>query len=189
MPTLSETKLVILSTSAQRANGAVLPLSASLGLNKSTVTSTLKALIKSNLIAERQAIRGDEAWRETEDDRWALFITEAGLAAIGVDDGSAVQVPLETSADSKKKRRVSRKSGASDDKQVSAKPGTKLGLLFDLLKRKHGATIAEIIEATGWQAHSVRGAISGSIKKKLGQQVDIAVEEGRGRVYRIIGVA
>jgi hypothetical protein len=45
------------------------------------------------------------------------------------------------------------------------------------------------MEATGWQAHSVRGAISGALKKKLKLKVASEVVEGRGRVYRIGGQA
>ncbi len=65
------------------------------------------------------------------------------------------------------------------------RPGTKQALLIDLLKRKNGATIAELVEATGWQPHSVRGAISGALKKKLGLAVTSAPIENRGRVYQI----
>ena len=64
---------------------------------------------------------------------------------------------------------------------------TKQALLINLLKRKRGATIAEICEAIGWQAHSVRGAISGTLKKKLGLTISAEKVEGRGRVYRIVG--
>ncbi len=65
-------------------------------------------------------------------------------------------------------------------------PSPKQALLIDLLKRKKGATIEEIVEATGWQAHSVRGAISGALKKKLGLMVTSDPVEKRGRVYRIV---
>ena len=60
-------------------------------------------------------------------------------------------------------------------------------MLIDLLKRKEGATIGEVTDVTGWQAHSVRGAISGMLKKKLGLHVTSEKVEGRGRVYRIAG--
>ncbi len=68
----------------------------------------------------------------------------------------------------------------------TVRPGTKQALLIDLLKRRNGVTIAEIAEATGWQAHSVRGAISGTLKKKLGLMVSSKPVEERGRVYRIV---
>ncbi len=50
---------------------------------------------------------------------------------------------------------------------------------------KEGASIADLMKATGWQAHSVRGAISGNLKKKLGLGIISEKVEGRGRVYRI----
>lgn len=79
------------------------------------------------------------------------------------------------------------KKGSANRAALTAKTGTKQALLIDLLKRKTGATIDEAVEATGWQAHSVRGAISGTLKKKLGLNVTSEETEGRGRVYRIAG--
>ena len=57
--------------------------------------------------------------------------------------------------------------------------------LIALLQASDGVSIAEITSVTGWQAHSVRGAISGQLKKKLGLTVTSEKVEGRGRVYRI----
>jgi hypothetical protein len=54
-----------------------------------------------------------------------------------------------------------------------------------MLKRAEGATIAEIVEATGWQAHTVRGALAGALKKRLGLKITSEKVEGRGRVYYI----
>lgn len=54
-----------------------------------------------------------------------------------------------------------------------------------MLRAPDGATIEEITAATGWQAHMVRGAIAGALKKKLGLDVNSEKVEGRGRVYRI----
>ena len=48
-----------------------------------------------------------------------------------------------------------------------------------------GATIDEIVAAFGWQPHTVRGAIAGALKKKLGLEVTSEKIEGRGRVYHI----
>lgn len=58
----------------------------------------------------------------------------------------------------------------------------KLGVVLALIRRPGGATSAELMEATGWQAHSVRGAIAGSIKKKLGIPVASTSRDGV-RVY------
>ncbi len=56
-----------------------------------------------------------------------------------------------------------------------------------MLSQPKGATIADLVAATGWQTHSVRGAISGALKKKLGLAVTSERVEDRGRVYRITG--
>jgi len=65
------------------------------------------------------------------------------------------------------------------------KRATKQAMLIDMLKRDEGAAIGQIIEATGWQPHTVRGAISGALKKKLGLAVTSTKSETGERVYRI----
>ncbi len=82
-----------------------------------------------------------------------------------------------------------RKPGRSATKVTPVPParaGTKQATLIDLLRRPGGATIADLVKATGWQPHSVRGAISGALKKKLGLTVTSEPIEKRGRVYRIV---
>jgi hypothetical protein len=71
--------------------------------------------------------------------------------------------------------------------EAAATPKTKLGQLEGMLRRTEGATIAQIAKALDWQLHSVRGAISGSLKKKQGLMV-VAEKVAEGeRVYRIAG--
>ena len=62
---------------------------------------------------------------------------------------------------------------------------TKQQLLIGLLQRTEGASIAELVKATGWQNHSIRGAISFTLKKKLALNVTSQRDEKRGRIYRI----
>ena len=57
---------------------------------------------------------------------------------------------------------------------------------MELLRHAKGASIAEMVKATGWQTHSVRGVISGVLKKRLGLTITSTNEE-RGRVYRVAG--
>jgi hypothetical protein len=54
-----------------------------------------------------------------------------------------------------------------------------------MLRRPEGVSLNEIVTATGWQAHTVRGAIAGALKKKLGLTINSEKVDGRGRVYRI----
>ena len=73
----------------------------------------------------------------------------------------------------------------ADAALFSPRKGTKQAELIALLKTPDGASIPEITAVTGWQTHSVRGVISGQLKKKLGLNVISEKVEGRGRVYRI----
>ena len=63
--------------------------------------------------------------------------------------------------------------------------GTKQATLIAMMRAPDGATIEEIMAATGWQSHTVRGAMAGALKKKLGLEVTSEKVEGRGRVYRL----
>ncbi len=193
MPKLTDSQLVILSAAARRQDGAVLPLPRSLKVNKAAATTVLKSLLKKGLVAERPAAADEAHWRETRDGRrMALAITDAGLQAIGVevDRKTSKQSPSTKPQQKKRSRRADPKPSGSKPKgrtsPPAVRPGTKQALLIDLLKRKKGATIEEMVEATGWQAHSVRGAISGALKKKLGLMVTSDPVEKRGRVYRIV---
>jgi len=58
--------------------------------------------------------------------------------------------------------------------------------LITLLRRADGATVDEVVKALGWQPHTVRGAISGALRKKLSLRIESEKAEGRGRVYRIV---
>ena len=65
-----------------------------------------------------------------------------------------------------------------------AEPTSKLDVIVTLLKRPKGATMDEMMQATGWQRHSVHGTLSGTIKKKRG--LPLITEFGeRGRIYKI----
>ena len=180
---LTDTQLVILSAAARREGGQVLPLPKSLKMNAGAITLVLKSLLKRKLVAESEAAIDAATWREDKAGRrFALTITPAGLEAIGADPIPAAASPKEpgTKPNGKSKPAV-------QAQKPSMRQGTKLSLLIELMRRKTGATIEEAATATGWQRHSVRGAISGALKKKMGLDVTSAAVEGRGRVYRIAG--
>jgi hypothetical protein len=56
---------------------------------------------------------------------------------------------------------------------------------LELLKQPNGATLAELMAATQWQAHSVRGFISGTLGKKMGLEVESTKSEAGERTYRL----
>ena len=64
---------------------------------------------------------------------------------------------------------------------------TKSASIIALLRRNNGATIAELTKATSWQAHSIRGFMSGTLKKKQGVLINSDQEEGKPRRYFIDG--
>ncbi len=191
MPKLTDTQLVILSAAAARDDGNILPLPDTLKIKGGAIAAVLKSLLKKGLVAERSAALDAEVWRENGDGgRVTLGVTDAGLQAIGVtpDDESEGAATTAKPAPKKTGRRAGQSQAAAKPKtgaSPTVRPGTKQALLIDLLSRKNGAAIDEIVAATGWQAHSVRGAISGALKKKLGLTVTSEAVEGRGRVYRI----
>ena len=63
--------------------------------------------------------------------------------------------------------------------------GTKLHSVIELLSRPEGAAIHEIMRETGWQQHTVRGTLAGSLKKRLGLTIESEKLEGKDRTYRI----
>jgi len=184
MSRLTDTQLVILSSAAQRLDGTVLPLPGSLTINKGAVGSVLKSLVRRGLVAEQAAAAGQTVWREDGDDTLTLVITGAGLESVGIDPTEVHPAkPVEPAEDKPTPRQTATAGNRT------ARPATKQVQLLDLLQRQTGATLGEIGEVTGWQPHSIRGAISGTVKKKLGLAVTSTVEPERGRVYRVAGAA
>ena len=192
MTKLSDTQLVILSAAAQRADRNVLPLPGS--LRGGAAAKVVGALLKRGLIAETATdnqTKADAAlnriWRNDEDGNAILLhITDAGLAAIGVEPESGDSAP--TGADEAPNAEASQDAPAEADpapKARTPRTGTKQAKLIEMLRADGGATIDEIVAATGWQPHTVRGAFAGALKKKLGLEVTSEKVESRGRVYSL----
>lgn len=67
----------------------------------------------------------------------------------------------------------------------AVRAGSKKAHILELLRRPEGATLSELVKATGWQGHSVRGFLSGSLTKKMGLHVESFKKEDGARAYRI----
>ncbi len=176
MTKLSETQTIILTAGAQRPDNIAMPLPK--GLAGAAAKMAVTKMMMHGWLQEVDANlrRGDPLWRETGDGHGTtLVVTDAGLAAIGIEP-----VVVKTVAAVPKKI-----DEAPAAKLPTTRKGTKQAMLIARLQDSKGATMDEIIAATGWQAHTVRGAISGALGKKLGLVVTSMKEEGRGRVYRI----
>ena len=196
MTKLSDTQLLILSAAAQRDDRNVLPLPGS--LRGGAATKVVGALLSRGLIAETATdsqTKADAAlnriWRNDADGRAILLhITDAGLASIGVEpenapDGGDTAPEGDTEAPTTDPATEAAADAASSPKARKPREGTKQAQLIAMLRTPEGATIDEIVAATGWQPHTVRGAFAGALKKKLGLEVTSDKVEGRGRVYRL----
>ena len=84
----------------------------------------------------------------------------------------------------KGKRRHTARAAAKDTAPI-AREGSKKAEVIDLMRRSQGATLAEIMELTGWQSHTVRGFVSGTLIKKLGLKVESFRSDEKERTYRV----
>ena len=157
LPKLFPAQCLLLRTAAHRADGRVMPPDT---LRGGARVKVLTAMLQ-------------HGWVEPADGGYVL--TDAGYAAIGQ------QRPMPPDD--------VQPMDATDDLQllegIPIRPGTKLAALVMALRRPQGATNLQLMLATGWQPHTVRGAISGMLRKKLGLNVVLAHNESGERVYRI----
>jgi hypothetical protein len=181
MTKLSDTQLVILSTACQRPDRLVLPLPDR--LKGGAAAKVIESLAAKGLIAEVDAKRGDPVWRDTGDGHGVTLVaTEAALLALGIEEATPPAKPPQARQKPTKGRK---KPAKAEPESREPRAGTKHARLIALLQRAKGASVEEISDELGWQHHTVRGAIAGALKKKLGLSVTSEKSGSRGRVYRI----
>jgi hypothetical protein len=176
MTKLTETQTIILSAGAQRPDNVALPLPK--GLAGAAAKMAVTKMIEHGWLQEVEAKlrRGEPLWRETGDGHGStLVVTDAGLLVIGIEP-----VVLKTEVAIRE-----RAAKARVLKPPRVRKGTKQAMLIEMLQTPEGATIVEIATATGWKAHTVRGSISGTLRKKLGLLIIAKRIVGRGTVYQI----
>lgn len=186
MSKLSDTQLVILSAACQRPDFSVYPLATK--LPGGAVAKVLTSLLNKKLIKEVEVKRDDTVWREDKKrGRLTLRVTKAAFVALGIEaDGAPTSSEDDADAPpAKSSRRKAKAVAAAKDGAPRTRADSKQAQLIEMLKSADGATIEEIVKKFGWQQHTVRGAIAGALKKKLGLEVISEKVEGRGRVYRL----
>ncbi|KGJ18757.1 DUF3489 domain-containing protein [Paracoccus sanguinis] len=162
---LSDAQAVILSTACAREDGAIFPVTAS--LKGGAVGNVCKSLLKHGLIQEVEATNLDTVWRHDENHGpITLRATPLARAALGTD-------------------KVTPPTAEMPAVSLQRQTATKQETLIAMLRAEGGATIDEIVAATGWQPHTIRGVISGVLKKKLSLEVTSEKVEGHGRIYAL----
>lgn len=185
MTKLSDTQLVILNAACQRPDRLVLPLPSR--LKGGAADKVIASLAAKGLVEEVDAKPGEPMWRETGDGHGVTLVaTAAALATLGIEpeidanvaptgDDIAGDALAAGEAQERPKPAPARKTRA-DSKQAQ---------LIKMLQHPEGTSIEELAAQLGWQPHTIRGAIAGALKKKLGLTVVSEKVDGRGRVYRI----
>ena len=186
MTRLTDTQSIILSRAATRPGNLAMPLPE--GLHGAAARKVVTMMIGRGWLEEVEADprKGEPLWRETGDGHGTTLIaTEAGLEAIGIEPVVASAVTGARKANSAPDPEADTAEPAEAPKSVIIRAGTKQAQIIALLQRPEGASIAEIVAATGWMPHTARGVISGALKKKLGLTITSEKVEGRGRCYRL----
>lgn len=173
---LSDMQLVLLANANRRDGGSLLPIAPSIADQNARVRLAVKALLGRALIAEGPVTSADQFWREEEDRRVGLFITDAGKDAI-----AALDTPPEVPSGNSPTEPTPGQSPTS-----SPRSGSKQEALIERLRQENGATIDELTTDFGWLPHTTRAVISGLRKK--GYAVENIRQDGLSR-YRIVEAA
>jgi Protein of unknown function (DUF3489) len=186
---LTDAQLVMLSAASQRES---LCLTAPAKMKGAVLSKVSEKLIKLGLVREFRAKAGMPVWRRDDAGQtYSLKLTVAGLKAIAVDDGSEGAIERSKEMQSQpplKETGDSRAEGVGENAQtLTPRAGSKLATVIDLLQRSDGATISNLIEATGWLSHTTRAALTGL--RKRGYAV-VRERTGEGdSIYRVAGPA
>lgn len=150
MTKLADLQLILLSSAAQREDGSLLPPPDSLGDRSPAIENAIKSLLRRGQASEHEVIDASSAWRHEGEHRIGVAITDAGRAALGIDgkpaDASAQELAAPPGNDSPRKE-------------------SKAAQVLAMLQRSHGATLDDLVTATGWLPHTMRAALTGLRKK------------------------
>ena len=178
---LTATQTSVLKTAASRADGNIEPLPSN--LRGGARTAVIDGLLARDLITKFQ-----------HPDHVEYYITDAAYAAVGRK--RKVPAPVTPDAETEaavaaaeatwvRGKRPPAESPLKDSVERKLRPGTKILTLVELLQEPGGASIVTLLQATGWLPHTIRGAISAIVKKKLGFSVISEKGLSGERIYKI----
>ncbi len=192
----NDTQLVLLSAASQRDDHCLVPPT---GSKRAQAQRAVAKLLEDGLVKEIRAKAGAPIWRRDDESgqTYAFKLTAAGAKAIAVDEARPSAGEAERPADhpivsvDPKPEPSSGAEAAIDEPNIgvastptSPRSGTKIALVVELLRRGDGATLAELVAATGWLPHTTRAALTGLRKRGFAVGIDRTDKE-RGSVYRI----
>jgi hypothetical protein len=180
---LTDTQLVMLSAAALRHDRClVVPQN----LKGSAAQKVAAKLIGAGLAKEGKAKPGAPVWRRDEQagQSFSLKLTAAGAKAIAIDDSSAHGEGTEDGGHHEQAAASETAIARLTQAPSVPRDGTKLAQIIELLRRCHGATIDDLIAATGWLAHTTRAALTGLRKRGYAVTIDRSNKE-RGSIYCI----
>jgi len=162
-----------------------------------TVNGGARVKVLAALANRRLAIHRDGAWRVTEAGYDALGARRVLLDKIDETDptdaeiaqSNVVDPDLEADVAAAEASIASAQAQAPAPKSRRTRDNTKQATMIAMLRRPEGATIGQMASALEWQVHTVRGALAGALKKKLGLNLVSEKTKGADRVYRIAGEA
>jgi hypothetical protein len=153
---------LILEGAARRKSHAVLPWPKALDVDDAERSALVEDLMARGLLREEPARKRSLAWRTDDHGHaFSLIATDAGLAQASADAGAAATQPS------------------------NATRTTKADTIVALLQSRTGATISDLMAATGWQAHSIRGFLSAVVGKRLGLDIRSIKSAAGERRYSI----
>jgi Protein of unknown function (DUF3489) len=191
---LTDAQLVMLNTAARRED---LCLTSPEKTKGAALTKAGDKLVKLGLVREVRAKAGTPVWRrDGAGHGYAFKLTAAGLKVIAVDDGSEDAVAPGEALQFRSGRDKASGSATPDPanapepaiigehaKSLTPRAGSKLAWVVDLLQQSGGATIPNLIEATGWLPHTTRAALTGLPKR--GYAIVRERIAGEESIYRI----
>ena len=188
MSRLSDTQTVVLTAACHRSDRCAFPITTKLKGN--AAGNVLKSLLNKGLVKEVCAKRDDTVWRhDGQRGRMTLVATKDAFAALGIDprdEAEDAETEIAKSAPTNIKAATNTRTKAPKSRKPKApRKDSKQAQLIAMLRRAKGTTIDEVVKALEWQPHTVRGAIAGALKKKLGLTVVSEKSGPRGRIYRI----